>query len=146
MPHEYPWCFMSTHDASWVLMMHHHEHSWFMVNTHDASWVIMVHHKYSWCIMNTHDAPWVHFEKVLDAQVLCMPSKNLFWGIHPRIPWIPRIHRIHLIQTIVSLNPLSGPPFHTRLGSRWREFKSNSLKWSLAILQLSTVHRPPTHP
>ena len=32
-------------------------------------------------------------------------------------PGSPRILRIHLIQPIVSLNPPSGPPFHTRRGS-----------------------------
>ena len=51
----YSWCIMSTHDASWVLMMHH-EYSW--------SWVLMMHHEYSWCLsllhhVNTHDASWV---------------------------------------------------------------------------------------
>jgi len=39
---EYSWCILSTHDASWVLMMHH-EHSWCIMSTHDASWVFMMH-------------------------------------------------------------------------------------------------------
>jgi len=55
MQHEYSWCTMGTHDASWVLMMHH-EYSWCIMSTHDASWALMMHHEYSWRIMSTHDA------------------------------------------------------------------------------------------
>ena len=35
MHHEYSWCIMSTHNSSRVL------------NTHDASWVLTMHHEYS---------------------------------------------------------------------------------------------------
>ena len=52
------WCIMSTHDASWVLMMHH-KYPWCTMRTHDASWVRMMHREYSWCIVSTHDVSWV---------------------------------------------------------------------------------------
>ena len=50
MHHEYSywWCIMSTHDASWILMMHHE--NWWCVGTHDVSWALMMHHEYSWSI------------------------------------------------------------------------------------------------
>ena len=52
-------------------------------------------------------------------------QKVAFWT-HPRNPRIPRI---------VSLNPPSAPPFHTRWGSGWREFKTISLKWTWYLLR-----------
>ena len=54
MRHAYYECILSTHDASWIIMMHH-EYSWCM-NIHDASCMFMVHKEYSWCIMTIHDA------------------------------------------------------------------------------------------
>ena len=42
---------MRTHDASWVLMMHH-EHSWCIMSAHDASWILIMHHQYlDYCIL-----------------------------------------------------------------------------------------------
>jgi len=47
MQHEYPWCFMSTHDGSWVPILVHHEYS---------CCIIASSCEYSWCIMSAHDA------------------------------------------------------------------------------------------
>jgi len=64
---------MSTHDASWVLMMHH-EHSWCIMSIHDPSWVLMMHHEYSWCIVRSVNVPWLSVNVTrLSANVFYCP-------------------------------------------------------------------------
>ena len=36
-----------------VLMMHHHEHSWCIMSTHDASWGLMMHHEHLHWVFRT---------------------------------------------------------------------------------------------
>ena len=61
---------ISTHDASWALMMDH-EYSWCIMNTHGASRVLMMHHEYSWWVlMMYHGARYYVFGAMW---VSCMP-------------------------------------------------------------------------
>ena len=73
MHHEYSWCIMSTHDASWILMVHH-EYSWCIMSTHDASWheaswVRMMHHECPWCIRFVTKWHAMEVERILTRQI-----------------------------------------------------------------------------
>ena len=58
------------------------------MNTHDASWVLMMHHEYSWCIMRAPYTSWVLFKgymmphvgtpKLLITRHLLVPGKTGF--------------------------------------------------------------------
>ena len=53
------------------------------LSTHDASWVRMMHHEYSWCIMSTHDAARVLMMHLFWEEPTT--TKDQFW----RQQWLP---------------------------------------------------------
>ena len=48
---------MTSHDPSWLVMIHH-DSWWSLMTSHNPSWLVMIHHDYSWFIMTIHDSSW----------------------------------------------------------------------------------------